>query len=185
MTYLTDTKDFKQPFPTEVGTTFISVQYNDITATIKEESRIWLYNKAFEVGGVDFTNIDFYISKGFLKWTLRPSTKSLDLDRKDLGVADYYKYFPKLTRITTNPDSLIILSASATKVNINSKITINATAPSGVQFVFDGSSMGCVISDVTDTSCVLNAGNEVGIVYVKAYLTDDPSVSQRLRVTVM
>lgn len=184
MTYLTDTKDFKQPFPTEVGTTFISIPYNEITSTIKEECRIWLYNKVFEVGGVDFTNIDFYTGKGFYKWTLRPSTKSLDLDRQDLKVADYYKFFNRPTIISSVPSSIIILSASATKVKANSKVQVTATAPSDVQFVFDGSNMGCTLTNVNNNSCTLNVGNEIGIVYVKAYLESDPTQSQRLRFTI-
>jgi hypothetical protein len=184
MTYLTDTKDFKQPFPTETGTTFISLPFNPITATVKEESRIWLYNKAFTVTGVDFTNIDFYSGKGFYKWTLRPTIKNLDVDRQDLKVADYYKFFPKLTAIPSIPNSLIVLNASSTKVNVNSKVTISATAPDSVQFVFDGSNMGCTITDVTNNNCTLNVGNEIGIVYVKAYLTSDSTQSQRLRFTI-
>jgi hypothetical protein len=184
MTYLTDTKDFKQPFPTEVGTTFVSLPYNKITATIKPEARIWLYDKVFEVGGVDFTNIDFYTGKGFLKWTLRPATKSLDVDRIDLGVADYYKFFAKPTIISSVSDSVIVMTSSATKVNVGSKVMINVTAPTDVQFAFEGLNMGCTITNITGNSCVLNIGNEIGIVYVKAYLIGDPTQSQKLRFTI-
>lgn len=187
MTYLTDSKDFKQPFPTETGTTFISVPYNDITATINRESRIWLYDSAFLVGGVDFTNIDFYINKGFLKWTLRPSNITEDLDRIDLGICDYYKFFTKQNVVNTIPStSTITLSASSTSVGTYSKVTINATLPSGEigKFIFDGNNIGCTLTNVTSNSCTLNVGSEIGIVYVKCYLESNPSEYEKIRIVV-
>jgi hypothetical protein len=182
MTYLTDSKDFKQPFPTETGTTFASVPYNDITSRIYRQDRIWLFDDAFEVGGVDFTNIDFYVGKGFLKWTLRPNNTSSDLDRKDLGICDYYKIFPKpTTTIPVTPNPNLTISASSTKLNTFSKMTINATAIGNVLFIFDGENIGCTLTNMDGKSCVINVGGEVGIVYVKAYLESDPTVSQRIR----
>lgn len=186
MTYISDTKDFKQPMPSEVGTTFMQLPYNDITSSIDREMRCVLYKEVYEVTGVDFTNVDYYINKGFLKLTLRPAMVNKDLDRVDLGVANYYMYFAKPTTVAITPTpSSITLSSTLTKLKTRSTTVINASgAVGGFNFTFEGNSMGCTLTDVTPTSCMLNVGSQVGIIYVKATSVNNPSESQKIRIVV-
>lgn len=183
-TYLTDTRDFKQPFPTESGTTFAMIQLNDTTKTLIRESRVWIFNSAFKIVGVDYTGINHYKNEGYIKWTLRPVEESSDLDNKELGVCDYYKYFKKEVVTPEKPISVVELSASIKKVRVYSDLIITATAPEEVEFNFDGDSCDCLLINNNDNSCLLKANGEVGIVYVKAYLKSNPSTFSTIRIIV-
>jgi hypothetical protein len=188
MTYLTDTKDFKQPFPTEVGTTFATVQFNEINNIIQRKSRIWLYDSPFEVTGVDFTNINFYTNKGFLKWTLRPDTQSDDYDNKLLGVCDYYRIFNKsvVTPIDNN-DANIVLTANKKSLGLYDFATATiVTNPinESIKVEFEGDTKGCLLSDVTNNGFTIKSGSKIGIVYIKCSLVSNPSQFSKLRFTI-
>jgi hypothetical protein len=176
-TYLTDMKEFKQPMPSETGTSFVTVQFNDITNKITRQDRIWLYNSAYDVTGVDFTNIDFYINKGFIKWTLRPDKVVQDLDNVELGICNYYKYFPKETDDVVGGGSggvRIVLSSQKVNCGKQTLITVEGVSQGDkINFTFDGDNLGCSIKTVSNTSCVLSVGKEIGFVKLKATLVGD------------
>jgi hypothetical protein len=179
MTFLTDNRELKQPFPNETGTTFVSVQYNDATKLLKVNDRIWLYDKAFEIAGIDWTNIDYYTKKGFIKYTARPSLIVSEHDDEVNGICDYYKYIPKTVTRLTEPISSVILTANKQKLYAYEKATISANVP--VDYTFDGDNMNCTITNITDNGCVLNTGSHVGIIYVKAISKNNPNNFTRLR----
>lgn len=179
MTFLTDNRELKQPFPNETGTTFVSVQYNDITSKLKVNDRIWLYDKAFEIAGIDWTNIDFYTKKGFIKYTARPSLIVSEHDDEVNGIIDYYKYIPKTVTRLTEPVSAVTLIADKQKLYAFEKAIITANVP--VDYTFDSDNMNCTITNITSNGCVLNTGSQVGIVYVKATSKSNPNDFTRIR----
>lgn len=188
MTFLTDTKDFKQPFPTEVGTTFASVQFNEITNLVKRGDRIYLFDSPFDVVGIDFTNIDFYCNKGFLKWTLRPSLNNTELDNPELKICDYYKYFPKPTNIqpiVPNTEFSIVADKKTIKPFESASIQIiNNPNNDKMEIAFEGSNIHCMLKDITNDGCKLQAGSDIGFVYVKAYKVSQPNIVKKVRVII-
>lgn len=184
MTYLTDLKDFKQPFPTEVGTTFITAPFNDITKKVDREFRLWLYDSPFQVTGVDFTNIDFYKNTGFLKWTLRPC-KATPMDNKELGICDYYNYFKKDVVppiVDTDP---IQFDFKEKKVEKNQKITIKMVNDLEFKFMFEGENFDTTLLKVSKNSFELNVGMSNGIIRIKAINTINPSEFKVLKIAII
>lgn len=182
-TYLADIKDFKQPFPTENGTTFISMQYNTFTSKLKRQDRLWYFD-SYEIIGIDYTNVDKYINCGVIKFTLRPTMKKDDLDNYELGICDYYKYFtkPSGTAIIENGGLTYEISNKTPKPL--EKISITLASSTNVGFEFVGATLGSTITNVTSNSCVFNAGTEIGIVYVKCYLINSPNTYTNIRIVI-
>jgi hypothetical protein len=182
ITYITDIKDFKQPFPTENGTTFMSVQYNPITANIKRLDRLWYFD-SYEVIGIDYSNVNNYKNCGTIKWTLRPTIRRDDYDNYELGICDYYKYFKKNIATPINNDILTYEISNKTPLALD-KVNIKVTNYDNVKFVFYGETLGCTLTNVTSNSCVLNTSKEIGIVYVKCYLEDNPNIYTNIRIVI-
>lgn len=183
LTYITDMKDYKQPFPTENGTTFISVQYNELTSKIKKQDRIWFYD-SYEIIGIDYTNVNNYEGHGILKWTLRPTLRKDEYDNYELGICDYYKYFKKDTSSTTSTSGSIQYEISNKTPKPLEKVTITASGSSNVKFIFDGDNLGCTLTNPTTNSCVLNTSTQIGIVYVKCYLENSQDIYSNIRIVI-
>lgn len=182
--YLTDMKDYKQPFSTESGTLFMTVPYNEKTKTLRRGSRIWYVNSAYKVVGEDYTNIDHYIGHGCYKLTLRPELESNDMDNKELGVCDYYKVFPNPINEQPIESSLFILDKSY--IVCGDKVKITATMPTTkkVFYTFNGDNLGCKIQTIDDKSCLLIVGRNIGIINIRAYEEGQESSSENIRIVI-
>lgn len=189
MTYLTDMKDFKQPFPTETGTTFISLPYNEETIKVKEDTRIWVVDSPMRITGIDVTNIDHYTGHGFLKWTLRPADK-LQSDNKDLKVCDYYDYFPKENQkppiITPEPSENVGLYIVDNQLALrNTTIYLNTLIDKPVRYSFVGNNDKCTLyKDKNSNKCTLKLSNIASFLKIKASLIEDENKYDILRIVV-
>lgn len=192
MTYLTDMKDFKQPFPTETGTTFVSLQYNEETQRIKEGTRMFIVDSAFQITGIDTTNIDHYTGHGFYKWTLRPVDTIESLDNKELRVCDYYKYFPKDTEtkppvITPEPNENIgLYIVDDVEPKRNTTIYLDTIIKQRVDYTFVGNNDRCTLYQESDSNrCRLKISNTASILKIKATLVGNEDRYDILRIRVI
>lgn len=186
-TYETDVKDYKQPFPSELGTTYIILPYNSYTSQIDRLDRIWLYDCAFEIGGIDFSNINSYIGKGCLKLTLRPDKIRNETDNVDLGVCNYYKYFPKTTSSNTSQPSTTMAINAPDIIKTNSDIVItmsNINITDKIKYSFTDKYLGCHLTYTSDNSCILHTSSDIGIIYIKAELINNPATFTIKRVVI-
>jgi hypothetical protein len=188
-TFLSDTRDFKQPFPQESGTTYLTLPYNAITKKVERQSRLWLYDGAFQLTGIDYTGVNYYNGHGVIKWTVKPSLDISDLDRIDLGICDYYKYFdlPTTSTDVNSSGSGLNVIVSSNTTTAKGRITFDAQgmlSGQSVKFEFVGDSMGCKLIDVTTKGCILQAGTDIGIVKVKCYSSSNKDLYQIIRIVI-
>jgi hypothetical protein len=185
-TFLTDIRDFKQPFPVYSGTVYVTIQYNEITKQLKEEDRIWVHEKPHKITGIDYTNVDYYNGMGTFKLVVKPEIRSSDLDNLELKICDYYKFFPKNEVVTPVTYTLNAISDKST-IGTYEQANISVSGvPTGViaKFIFENNNINCTITNVTDNSCTLQANQSIGIVVVRCYLESDPSKYALVRIVV-
>jgi hypothetical protein len=185
-TFLTDIRDYKQPFPVYSGTEYITIQYNDITKRLKEEDRLWVHEKPYKITGVDYTNVNYYNNIGAFKLIVKPEIKSSDLDNLELRICDYYKFFPKNTTVIPNVYTLNAMVDKNT-IDIYGQANIlvsDILAGENVKFIFEGKNINCTIINVTNNSCTIQANQSIGIVFVRCYLESDPSKYAIVRIVV-
>jgi hypothetical protein len=183
--YTTDIQEGSKRIPVDSDLLGVSVQYNEFTIQIKKQSRIYLFDDAFEIVGVDYTNIDFEngSNKGYLRWMIKASILSQDADNFDLKVCDYYKIFskPTSTYIPTQPqiDGNITYSFSKGYLKSYDNIQLNITTNplnEPVIFSIEGNNLGCLISNISNNSCIINSNSGIGILKIKITFKNNPSV---------
>lgn len=183
LTYLTDTRNTKQVLPTESGSTYISMKYDKYSRQIKSGNRLWIHGKPFSVVGEDYTNVDFYTGYGIVKFTTRPDTIANGSDNIELGVCDYYKFFPQESVPPVQPVVDIETNITNTNISVYDKITINAqsTQYSEFEFVFVGDMNACVLSINSSTSATLKVGKNIGYVTVRIKSVSNPDVYKDIK----
>lgn len=184
-TFLNDIRDLKQSFPMETGTTFIQVPFNQYTNNIKRGDRLWINSDTFTVGGIDFTNVNYYVGKGILKLTLKPDEQQIK-DNEELMIANYYDFFARdvVNQSTTNT---ITISPSIQRINMNNTTTLTASNANqdSISFVFaDDNTLGCMLKDNGDNSFVLYSGSSVGILKIKMIINHNPSTFEILKLVI-
>lgn len=180
--YTTDLQEGSKRIPVETDLFSVTIPYNQFTNQIKRQSRIYLFDDAFEIVGIDYTKIDFEdgSNRGNLRWMINSNKLSDDLDNYELKVCDYYKVFSKVATvppINTVEELSYTLSKSYLKsydsVQIN-VITNPISQP--VLFNINGGNVGCTITSATDDGCTITSSSNIGIVSIKISLKDNPSI---------
>lgn len=175
MSYLSDIQYLKQPFPTEIGTMFISVQFNKILSSIEEEFRIWIFDKPYKITGIDYTNIDHYTNHGFIKWTCRPELPS-EFDNSELMVCDYYKFFEKPQDVKPPVQNDFNVIVSSYSISINSYCRLSVDISDEVVYEFVGDTCKCTLEQ-NGHEALLKSKREYGYVKIKIYKKNDQSKS--------
>lgn len=179
-----DIRQENVPFQFDVTMIYITVQYNDITRfALKKLNRVMLHEgEVYQITGADYTQVDEVTGKGAIRLNLKSSLVSSDYDNEELGICDYYKFFPKTSIIPPTDISNVVLNIS--KNNLIRFESTEITSNTPVEFKFDGENYNCTLVNITDTSCTLQSSNNVGIVKVKAVSKDISTDFATVRVSI-
>jgi hypothetical protein len=192
--YLTELQYFTKniTLPVDMDILGVSVAYNYYTNMFDKQSRIYLYGKTWEIAGVDYTNIDFIngTNKGFLRWMVKPSKDNDVYDNLDLGICDYYKYYPKTTveqTIQTITDTEVLIEGESrpeinTTYSYTASVFINGMNDTSkivtwkITDLYDMDVDYAVLTDVIGNNCSVAIGNKIKKIKLKAICNQDNTI---------
>jgi hypothetical protein len=187
--YITDIQESSTYMAKDADNLGVTLTYDKYTALLDKEFRIFLFGKAWQVVGVDYTNIDFMNTdedgtvRGYLRLMIKVS-KIEDSDNVLEKVCDYYKYFKKgdipVTTIIQGNQNINILDSFSYSIDNPDNKNVNwiLTDLNG-----NSTNLATIISQ-SNVTCKIKCGNKEGKIKLSTISIDDNSLNDSIQINI-
>lgn len=180
-----DTRDYKQPLPSENGVSFFTVTYSEYVKDLKIGDRLMIIDKAYRIVGEDYSSVNGDTMVGVIKYTIRKDKIDVTNDNVEIGVCDYYRITGERDNINDNANEGVsvnfMLKESKIQSNSNTKITSNYDFK--VEFYDESNTLNCILKKENNRSWIISSTNNTGILEVMC--TTNSGIKEKIRVLIM
>lgn len=186
--YLTDMQESNSIMSKDSDWLGVCLKYDKYTSLLDKQSRIFLYDRAWEITGIDYTNINFLNAdengdfRGYLRLMIKVS-KIESADNIFEKVCDYYKYYD-----TTTPlNNFIQGNQNVTVLNRYDYSIINDSNKT-VQWILsdinnNSTNLATIISQ-SNNSCKIKCNTREGIIKLSTICTEDVLLESSIQINI-
>jgi hypothetical protein len=184
--YITDMQNSSGYMDKDADNLGVTLTYDKYTALLDKEFRIYLFGKAWEITGINYTDIDFMEldengnARGALKLMIKVS-KLESADNISKQVCDYNKYFDTPTVVIIQGNQSVYISSKYDYIieNLNNN-TVNWTLTDTND---NATNLATIISQ-SNTGCKIQCGSKEGTIKLSTVCTENNSLQDSIQIKI-